>query len=73
MSAVDNWQGLEKYVMTKIFNRTFAPVPDEKKHDDQLSEKMALVQQFIRPENLDISSTFRNENSWLVSDSSISE
>lgn len=60
-------QGLEKYVMTKLFTRVFASVPDDVKHDDQLSEKIALVQQFIRPENLDIKPSFQNETSWLVS------
>lgn len=53
--------------MTKLFPRVFASVPDDVKLDDQLYEKMALVQQFIRPENLDIKPTFQNETSWLVS------
>ncbi|XVF39430.1 hypothetical protein PTKIN_Ptkin01aG0034000 [Pterospermum kingtungense] len=57
-------EGLEKYVMTKLFTRA---LPDDVKHDKQLSEKMALIQQFVRPENLDIETTFRNETSWLVS------
>lgn len=59
-------EGLEKYVMTKLFTRVFASVPDDVKVDEQLSEKMALVQQFIRPENLDIKPTFQNESSWLL-------
>lgn len=63
----DHIQGLEKYVMTKLFARVFASIPDDAKIDDQLSEKMALVQQFIRPENLDIKPAFQNETSWLVS------
>lgn len=60
-------QGLEKYVMTKLFTRVFAAYPDDVKDDEQISEKVALVQQFIRPENLDIKPTFQNESSWLVS------
>ncbi|KAK8538721.1 hypothetical protein V6N13_009096 [Hibiscus sabdariffa] len=59
-------EGLEKYVMTKLFTRVFASLPDDVKHDEQLSEKMSLVQQFIRPENLDIKPTFQNETSWLL-------
>ncbi|XP_078435656.1 vacuolar protein sorting-associated protein 9A-like [Wolffia australiana] len=59
-------EGLEKYVMTKLFNRAFASIPEDVKRDDELYEKMALVQQFIRPENLDIKPTFRNETSWLL-------
>lgn len=52
--------------MTKLYSRVFASHPDDVKLDDDLSEKMALVQQFIRPENLDITPTFQNETSWLV-------
>ena len=60
-------QGLEKYVMTKLYTRVYASLPDDVKVDDQLYEKIALVQQFIRPENLDIKPPFQNETSWLVS------
>lgn len=60
-------QGLEKYVMTKLFTRVFASHSDDVKLDDQLYEKMSLIQQFIQPENLDIKPTFQNETSWLVS------
>ncbi|KAL1309971.1 hypothetical protein HN51_052687 [Arachis hypogaea] len=59
-------EGLEKYVMTKLFARVFASLPEDVKLDDQLSEKMALVQQFIKPENLDIKPAFENETSWLL-------
>ncbi|KAJ9166598.1 hypothetical protein P3X46_021324 [Hevea brasiliensis] len=59
-------EGLEKYVMTKLFTRVFASLPDDVKVDEQLSEKMSLIQQFIRPENLDIKPTFQNEASWLL-------
>ena len=69
--ALLQMQGLEKYVMTKLFTRVFASHPDDVKLDHQLSEKMALIQQFIRPENLDIKRTFQNETSWLVSIDSI--
>nr|QGN01431.1 vacuolar protein sorting-associated protein 9A-like protein [Camellia sinensis] len=59
-------EGLEKYVMTKLFNRVFASVPDDVIVDQQLHEKMALIQQFIQPDNLDIKPTFQNETSWLL-------
>ncbi|XP_057503091.1 vacuolar protein sorting-associated protein 9A [Actinidia eriantha] len=59
-------EGLEKYVMTKLFPRVFASVPDDVIVDNQLYEKMAFIQQFIRPENLDIKPTFQNETSWLL-------
>ncbi|KAL5992906.1 Vacuolar protein sorting-associated protein 9A [Asimina triloba] len=59
-------EGLEKYVMTKLFTRAFASLPEDVKRDEQLSEKMSLLQQFVRPENLDIKPTYQNETSWLL-------
>lgn len=53
--------------MTKLYTRVFASFPDDVKLDEQLFEKIILVQQFIRPEQLDIKTTFQNETSWLVS------
>ncbi|KAG5626410.1 hypothetical protein H5410_011628 [Solanum commersonii] len=32
----------------------------------KLHEKITLIQQYVRPENLDIKPTFQNESSWLV-------
>lgn len=59
-------EGLEKYVMTKLFNRAFASLPEDVQHDEELFEKMTLLQQFVRPENLDIKPEFQNETSWLL-------
>ncbi|XP_043713723.1 vacuolar protein sorting-associated protein 9A-like [Telopea speciosissima] len=59
-------EGLEKYVMTRLFTRLFASLPEDVKYDEQLSEKLALLQQFIQPEDLDIKPTFQNETSWLL-------
>lgn len=59
-------EGLEKYLMTKLFNHAFGSLPEDAKHDQELSEKMSLVQQFIRPEHLDIQPNFQNETSWLL-------
>lgn len=52
--------------MTKLFNRAFASFPEDIKQDDELYEKIALLQQFIRPEHLDIKPAFQNETAWLV-------
>lgn len=52
--------------MTKLFNRVFASVPEDVKSDEELFEKMSLLQQFVRPENLDIKPEYQNETSWLV-------
>ena len=60
-------QGLEKYLMTKLFPRAFAPLPEDVARDERLSAKLAALQQFVRPEHLDIPSHHYNEASWLVS------
>lgn len=52
--------------MIKLYPRTFAAVPEEVEHDQRVYEKMQLLQQFVRPEHLDIPPKFRNETSWLV-------
>ncbi|GER27466.1 vacuolar sorting protein 9 domain [Striga asiatica] len=59
-------EGLEKYVMAKLFTRVFASSPEDIRADEQLHEKIALLQQFIRPENLDLKTTFQDENSWVL-------
>lgn len=59
-------EGLEKYLMTKLFNRTFPSLPEDAKSDQDISEKMTLLQQFLRPEHLDIPPNFQNETSWLL-------
>ncbi|RVW20018.1 Vacuolar protein sorting-associated protein 9A [Vitis vinifera] len=58
--------GLEKYVMTKLFSRTFAASPEDAKADQEISEKISLLQNFLRPEHLDIPAVLQNEASWLV-------
>ncbi|KAM0921518.1 hypothetical protein ACQ4PT_006806 [Festuca glaucescens] len=59
-------EGLEKYIMTKLYNRVFASVPEDVRSDEELFEKMSLLQQFIHPENLDIKPEYQNETSWLL-------
>ena len=67
LTYISQIQGLEKYVMTKLFTGVYASVPEEVNEDDLLHEKVSLIQQFIRPENLDIQPIYQNETSWLVS------
>uniref|UniRef100_A0A2P2JX98 Vacuolar protein sorting-associated protein 9A-like isoform X2 n=1 Tax=Rhizophora mucronata TaxID=61149 RepID=A0A2P2JX98_RHIMU len=59
-------EGLEKYVMTKLFSRTFAASPEDVKIDRKISEKICLLQTFLQPVHLDIPAVLRNEASWLV-------
>ncbi|XP_057973983.1 vacuolar protein sorting-associated protein 9A-like isoform X3 [Malania oleifera] len=59
-------EGLEKYVMTKLFSRTFAASPEDAKIDQEISEKVQSLQTFLRPEHLDIPPVLHNEASWLA-------
>ncbi|MBA0737564.1 hypothetical protein Gogos_011021 [Gossypium gossypioides] len=58
-------EGLEKYVMTKLHSRTFASTPEDVKIDAEISEKISLLQTFLRPQHLDIPSALQNEAAWL--------
>lgn len=59
-------QGLEKYILTKLFSRTFATSPEDAKIDREISEKISMLQTFLKPEHLDIPPILHNEASWLV-------
>eukprot|EP00850_Spirogloea_muscicola_P020901 SM000230S07337 [mRNA] locus=s230:66536:71018:- [translate_table: standard] len=59
-------EGLEKYLMTKLFQRAFAPTGEDLDTHRQLSERMAVLQHFIKPEHLDIPPNFYNEAAWLL-------
>lgn len=59
-------QGLEKYIMTKLFTHTFASSSEDAKLDLEISEKICLLQHFIKPDHLDVPRVFQNEASWLV-------
>ncbi|THU50305.1 hypothetical protein C4D60_Mb06t18810 [Musa balbisiana] len=57
--------GLEKYIMTKLFTHTFASSSEDAKLDLEISEKICLLQHFIKPDHLDVPRVFQNEASWL--------
>ena len=59
-------EGLEKYLMTKLYPRTFAVMSDDKRVDALLSRRIAALSAFVRPEHLDIPEHFRVEASWLL-------
>jgi hypothetical protein len=59
-------QGLEKYIMTKLFSRTFATFSEDEKIDNEISEKISFLQTFLKPEHLDIPQVLHSEASWLV-------
>lgn len=52
--------------MTKLFSRTFSSTPEDVKIDLETSQKIHLLQTFLKPEHLDIPAVLRNEASWLV-------
>ncbi|XP_065009457.1 vacuolar protein sorting-associated protein 9A-like isoform X1 [Musa acuminata AAA Group] len=58
-------EGLEKYIMTKLFTHTFASSSEDAKLDLEISEKICLLQHFIKPDHLDVPRVFQNEASWL--------
>ncbi|XP_018682424.2 vacuolar protein sorting-associated protein 9A isoform X2 [Musa acuminata AAA Group] len=59
-------EGLEKYIMTKLFTHTFASSSEDAKLDLEISEKICLLQHFIKPDHLDVPRVFQNEASWLA-------
>lgn len=59
-------QGLEKYVMLKLFNRVFAASPEDAEADLRISKKILLLQHFVKPDHLDLPGNFQIEASWLV-------
>ncbi|KAJ3683497.1 hypothetical protein LUZ60_013724 [Juncus effusus] len=58
-------EGLEKFIMTKLFDRTFASSQEDNKIDSDISEKIRLLQYFINPNHLDVPRLLHNEASWL--------
>ncbi|KAL2335862.1 hypothetical protein Fmac_010308 [Flemingia macrophylla] len=61
-------EGLEKYIMTKLFSRTFSASPEDDKIDDEISEKIRLLQTFLKPQHLDIPPSLHNEPLWLLAE-----
>mmetsp|Transcript_4038 Transcript_4038/g.14397 ORF Transcript_4038/g.14397 Transcript_4038/m.14397 type:complete len:389 (+) Transcript_4038:261-1427(+) len=58
-------EGLEKYLMTKLYVHTFTVCPADAEREVSLAHKMMSLK-YIRPEHLDIPAHFRNESSWLL-------
>ncbi len=55
-------QGLEKYLMTKIYYKTFAQSELDKERDVALSQRMAALN-FVQPHHLDIPQQYQEDNS----------
>ena len=66
LKTLDSWaQGLEKYLMTKIYAKTFGVSAEDRERDVALSERMAALS-FVRPEHLDIPATYQDEKAWQL-------
>jgi len=52
--------------MTKLFDRTFGTSTEDAVTDMEISEKIGLLQQFVKPHHLDIPKILHNEASWLL-------
>jgi hypothetical protein len=57
--------------MTKLFDRTFGTSTEDAVSDMDISEKIGLLQLFVKPHHLDIPKVLHNEASWLVTHSEL--
>ena len=58
-------QGLEKYLMTKIYSKTFGAAGEDRERDSALAARMAALA-FVRPEHLDIPELYQDQKAWLL-------
>ena len=58
-------QGLEKYLMTKIYHKAFAVSSMDRERDEALGLRMTALN-FIKPVHLDIPTCFHDEKAWLL-------
>lgn len=56
---------MEKYLLTKLFDRTFAQDPLDQERDQVLAVRMAALQ-FIKPKHLEIAHDFANDAALLL-------
>ncbi|EFC41401.1 predicted protein [Naegleria gruberi] len=48
-------EGIEKYVMTKIYSKVFSPTLEDIEIDNQIGSRIALFKRVVTPANLDVS------------------
>lgn len=56
--------GVEKFVMMRLHDKTFAVEPDEVAEDDRLSERMQVLR-FLDADHLGISKSFQEHAPWM--------
>jgi hypothetical protein len=59
-------EGIEKYLMTKIYARAWCPSDIEIQKDAALTSKMDLLRELITAEHLDIPAPFQNEQAFQM-------
>ncbi|KAK9835042.1 hypothetical protein WJX81_006516 [Elliptochloris bilobata] len=58
-------EGLEKYLMTKIYHKIFGVSELDRERDEALSLRMAALN-FIQPKHLDIPELYSDEKAWQL-------
>ena len=58
-------QGLEKYLMTKIYHKVFAVSELDRERDEALTMRMSALA-FVEPKHLDIPELYHDEKSWIL-------
>lgn len=58
----DGREGLEKYVMTKVYGRAWQASPADASHSEKLDAKIARLASLITPAHLDIPDNFRGRS-----------
>ncbi|CAI5499428.1 unnamed protein product [Closterium sp. Naga37s-1] len=61
-------EALEKYLMTKLFPRAFAPEEEEVERDRRLTTRIAALQTFLQPRHLDVPDSLLNDASLLLAE-----
>ena len=58
-------QGLEKYLMNKIYHKTFGVSELDRERDEALHVRMRALN-FVKPTHLDIPELYRDEKAWIL-------
>ena len=59
-------EALEKYVMTKLYTRTFGLYEADRERDEVLASRLRALQTFVEPAHLDIPEHFSDEECWAL-------
>uniref|UniRef100_A0A7N0TEQ5 Uncharacterized protein n=1 Tax=Kalanchoe fedtschenkoi TaxID=63787 RepID=A0A7N0TEQ5_KALFE len=65
-SSSRSLQDMEKYVITKLLRQLFESFSEDVKIDNKITNKINLLQSFLKLEHLDIPSFPHNQPPWLA-------